>query len=427
MFAKTSESREKNVRITKFARVLIGIASLFVTGVYLEEVCVVLSVKPSWRRPRCSGCGKICPGYDHSRNPVRWVHLGIGAIRLILEYAPRRVECPTCGVRVELVPWARADSRFTRPFEEMTAYLAQITNKTEVARMMGISWRTVGNIVERVVADRLDPERLDGLRRIGVDEISFRKRHRYITTVVDHDRKRIVWAAEGKSSETLDAFFDEIGEERTKMIEIVTIDMSAAFIKSIEAKAPQAQIVFDLFHVLRLASDAVDEVRREKVRILKELDDSEEATAIKKSRYALLKNPWDLSAKEWDKLAAIQKHNAPLYRAYLLKESLAAVFEETTRDDAERELNRWLAWASRSKLKPFVKAARTVRKFKDGILAYIVTKLTNGLVEGFNNKLRMIARRAFGFHSAGALIGMLFLCCGGVTVSPALPGPWCTW
>ena len=413
------------MRVTKLARILIGITSLFVTDVYFDEVCLVLPVKPSWRRPRCSNCGKICPGYDHSDEPVRWVHLSIGTVRLILQYAPRRVQCPRCGVRVELVPWARADSRFTRPFEEMTAYLAQITNKTEVSRMMGISWRTVGNIVERVVAERLDSERLDGLTRIGIDELSYRKRHRYITTVVDHEKHRIVWAAKGKSSDTLDAFFDELGDERGKKIEIVTIDMSAAFIKSIKTKVPNAQIVFDLFHVLKLASDAVEDVRREKVRNLKE-DDPQEAAAIKKSRWALLKNPWDLSAKEWDKLAAIQKHNAPLYRAYLLKESLAAVFDEPSTEAAEKELNRWLAWASRSKLKPFVKAARTIRQYKDGILAYVTTKLTNGLVEGLNNKLRMIMRRAFGFHSAGALIGMLFLCCGGVTVNPALPGSWCT-
>lgn len=415
------------MRVTKLARVLIGIASLFVTGVSLGEACIILLVKPSWRLPRCSACGKICPGYDHNHEPVRWVHLGLGALRFVLEYAPMRVQCPKCGVRVELVPWARPGSRFTRPFEEMTAYLAQITNKTEVARMMGISWRTVGNIVERVVAEKLDPKRLDGLRRIGVDEFSYRKRHRYITTVVDHDRRRIVWAAKGKSSETLDAFFDELGEERAKEIEIVTIDMSAAFIKSIQAKAPGARIVYDLFHVLKLASEAVDEVRRAKVRQLKELDDPEEAAAVKKSRYALLKNPWDLSAKEWDKLSAIQKHNAPLYRAYLLKEALADIFREPSEETAEAELDRWLAWASRSKLGPFVKAARTVRKYKDGILAYVETRLTNGRTEGFNNKLRMIARRAFGFHGAGALIGMLFLCCGGVTVAPPLPGPWCTW
>jgi transposase len=416
------------MRITKFARTLIGIASLIVTKIKIEALfTVVCDAKPSWRRPRCSDCGKICPGYDRRAEPVRWVHLAMGTIRFILKYTPRRVECPDCGVRIELVPWARADSRFTMPFEEMTAYLAQITNKTEVARMMGISWRTVGNIVKRVVADKLDPKRLDGLRNIGVDELSFRKRHNYITTVVDHDTKRIVWAAEGKNSETLGAFFDELGEERTALLENITIDMSAAFIKAIKAKAPKAQIVFDRFHVQKIASDAVDKVRREMVRELKGLDAPEEAAAVKKSRYTLLKNPWDLSAKEWDKLSAIQKHNAPLYRAYLLKESLAAVFDETCPIAAKKELDRWLSWAFRSKLKPFVTAAWTIREHKDGILAYIKTRLTNGLVEGLNNKLRMISRRAFGFHSADALIGMLFLCCGGVTAEPPLPGQWCNW
>jgi len=365
------------MRTSKLVRKLIGIASLFVKSFYFDDNCLIVRVRPSWRKPRCSGCEKHRPGYDHRDTPVRWVHLGIGATRIILEYTQRRVECPDCKVRVELVPWARADSRFTRPFEEMTAYLAQITNKTEVSKMMGISWRTVGNIVARIVAERLDPERLDGLVRIGIDELSFRKRHRYITTVVDHDKHRIVWAAEGKNSETLDAFFDELGEERAGKIEIVTIDMSAAFIKSIKAKVPKAQIVFDLFHVL--------------------------------------------------KLAAIQKHNAPIYRAYLLKESLAAVFEEASVDAAEKELERWLSWASRSRLKPFVTTAKTIRRHKDSILAYVETKLTNGIVEGFNNKLRMIVNRAFGFHSADALKGMLFLCCGGVTVNPALPGPWCSW
>jgi transposase len=415
------------VRVTKFARVLIGIASLFVVDVRFEGPHVVFTVVPTWRRPRCSECGDICPGYDHRDEPVRWVHLHLGAVRILLEYAPRRVECPRCGVRVELVPWARAGSRFTRAFEELTAYLAQITNKTEVSRMMGISWSTVGNIVARVVADRLDPTRLDGLARIGVDEFSYRRRHRYITTVVDHDRRRVVWAAKGNGADTLDAFFDELGEDRTAALEVVTIDMAAGYIKSIEANAPHAQIVFDLFHVLRLASDALEETRREIAARLRKLDDPDAAAAVKKSRFALLKKPWNLAPKEWDKLSAIQRHNAPLYRAYLLKEALADVFEENAVDKARAELERWLAWASRSKLAPFVRAARTVRCHKDRILAYVKTKLTNGLTEGFNNKLRMIARRAFGFHSAEALIAMLFLNCGGVTLDPPLPGFWCNW
>jgi transposase len=421
------------MRLNKFARTIIDIASLIVTNVMIrvvgagKECVIVFSVKPSWKRPRCSKCGESRAGYDQREAPVQWVHLGVGSIRFILEYAPRRVNCPTCGVRVEKLPWARPDSRFTKPFEEMTAYLAQATNKTEVSKMMGISWRTVGNIVKRVVDDKLDPNRLDGLKRIGADELSFRKRHRYITTVVDHDKHRIVWAAKGKDAETLNTFFEELGVERTKSLELATIDMSPAFIKSIETNAPHAQIVFDRFHVMNLASDAVDTVRREMVNQLKTSDDPAQAVAIKKSQYALLKRPWNLTAGEIGKLSDIQKHNAKLYRAYLLKESLAAVFDEASLSSATLELNRWLAWASRSKLEPFIKAARTIRKHKDGILAYIETKLTNGIVEGFNNKLRMIMRRAFGFHSADALIAMLYLCCGGIHLSPPLPRSWCDW
>ncbi|MCP4599329.1 MAG: transposase family protein [Proteobacteria bacterium] len=156
------------MRLNKFARILIDITNLFVTSVAFEGYCLLIGVRPSWKKPRCSKCGKIRPGYDHREDPVRWVHLSLGTVRIILEYAPRRVECPDCGVLVEMLPWARANSRFTKPFEEMTAYLAQITNKTEVSKMMGISWRTVGNIVARIVADRLDPNRLDGLKRIGI-------------------------------------------------------------------------------------------------------------------------------------------------------------------------------------------------------------------------------------------------------------------
>ncbi len=197
-----------------------------------------------------------------------------------------------------------------------------------------------GSIVKRVVARRLDPERLTGLRRIGIDEFSYRKRHRYLTVVVDHDRGRVVWTGEGKSADTLAPFFDLLVPQRCQEIETVTIDLSAAFIKAVREGLPRAETVFDRFHVQRLASDAVDE---------------------------------------------------------------------------------WLAWASRSKLKPFVKAARTIRKHRAGILAYVKTRLRNGLVEGFNGKIRMIARRAFGLHSHQSLSAMFFLNCGGLELCPPIP------
>jgi transposase len=323
-------------------------------------------------------------------------------------------------VRTEQVPWAQAGSRFSEEFEELVAYLAQVTDQTRVTELMGIAWTTVGAIVERVGARRLDPARLDGLRRIGVDEFSYRKRHRYLTTVVDHDRRRVVWAAAGRSAETLAAFFDALGEERCAELECVTMDMAGGYIKAVEERLPAVQIVFDRFHVQRLASDALDTVRREQLR---ELRGSESGRELFRSRFALLKNPWNLTRKDQQKLSEVQRTNGPLYRAYLLKETLAQALDYKQPGRAERALREWLAWASRSKLPPFVKAARTIRKHFDRILAYVRERLTNGIVEGFNNKLRMIARRAFGFHSPPPLIAMLFLCCGGITLDPPLPAP----
>ena len=407
------------MRITTLVRRLIGVTSLFVRTVVFEGSGLVIGVAPRWRRPRCGACGKRAPGYDSGR-PRRWRHLGMGRLRISLEYAPRRVECPRCGVRSEQVPWAVHGSRFTGDFEELVAYLAQVTDQTRVTELMGISWTTVGAIVERVVARRLDPSRLEGLRRIGVDEFSYRKRHRYLTTVVDHDRRRVVWGAAGRSAETLGAFFDALGDERCAKLECVTMDMAGGYIKAVEERLPEAQIVFDRFHVQRLASNALDEVRREQLR---EIRGTEEGRELFRSRFALLKNPWNLTRRETEKLRDVQRTNASLYRAYLLKETLAQALDYKQTWRAKRALREWLAWASRSKLAPFVKVARTIREHFDRILAYIQERLTNGIVEGFNNKLRMIARRAYGFHSPPPLIAMLYLCCGGITLDPPLPRP----
>jgi transposase len=318
---------------------------------------------------------------------------------------------------MERVPWAVGRTGFTEDFEELVAYLTQTSDKTTVTKLMGISWTTVGRITDRVVARRLDTKRLDDLVVIGIDEFSYRKRHRYVTVVVDHDRSRIVWAAEGKSSDTLGAFFKLLGKQRRGRILAATIDLGGAYIKALREWLPKAVIIFDRFHVQRLASDAVDEVRRDEVRRL----GGQAAASIKNSRFVLLKNPKNLNRAQRRKLSALQRTNRRVYRAYLLKETLAQAFEAPTREAAARELKDWAAWAMRSKLEPFKRLARTIRKHIDGILNYIETPYTNAVVEGFNNRMRMVARRAFGYHSARALIAMMFLCCGGVQLKPPLP------
>jgi transposase len=400
-------------------RRIIGISQLIVDSFRLEGRELVVSIRPSWRRPRCGVCGR--KGAQHERSPSRrWRHLAFGRVVVWLEYAPRRVACRRCGVKVERVPWAAHGVGFSYSLEEMVAYLAQVTDKTQVSRLTGIAWATVGAICERVVERRLDPGRLEGLRRIGIDEFSYRKRHRYLTIVVDHDSGRVVWAGEGRSAEALGRFFTELGPERCSEIEVVSIDMAGGYKKAVSEACPNAKIIYDRFHVQRLAADAVDEVRREALRALRGTPEGKELFG---ARHALRKRRWNLSPNDRDKLSTIQRTNAGLYRARLLYETLADILDRRQFNVVDRRLRDWLAWASRSRLKPMVKAARTIREHYDGILAYIRGRITNAVVEGKNTRLRMIARRAYGYHSASALIAMAFLCCGGIELNPPLPPP----
>jgi transposase len=288
-------------------------------------------------------------------------------------------------------------------------------DKTAVVELMGIAWYTVGSIVERVVGRLSPPDRLANLRVIGVDELSYRKHHKYVTIITDHESGKVVWAREGKSAATLDAFFMELGAERCAQLSTVTLDMSQAYITSVNAHAPQAQMVFDRFHVQRLAHDALDQVRRA---LVAENEDPEQRRVLKKTRFVLQKNPDNLSSAERRKLADIQAKNKPLYRAYLLKDSLAAILDRRQYYVARDQLDGWLAWAARCRLAPFIRVGRTIRKHLHGILGYLNTGLSNGRAEGLNGKVRVITRRAYGLHSAQSLIAMLFLCCSLPRLAP---------
>ncbi len=426
--ARRNYATEVPVRFTSILKKLVGVTQLYVRGIAMDrDEEISIEVTPTWQNPRCAGCGRRAAQYDHPRSVGRWQDLNWGPVRIYLVYRCRRVTCARCGGKpcTELVPWAAAGTKFTHRMEELAAFLARQTDITSVTNILGMAWRTVGRIVRRVGDSRLDPDRLTGLTRIGVDEFSYRRRHRYLTVVLNHDTGKVVWAAKGKNAGTLWAFFDLLGPEQCAGIETVTIDMSAAYEKAIKARLPNATIIFDRFHVQQLSSNAVDEVRRAQTRELREAGDTEEAKVIKGTRFALLKNPWHLTRDEGRKLSAVQDNNAQLFRAYLLHQTLAGALDYLQPTRARRALDDWLSWACRSKLAPFVSVSRTIRSKKEGVLAYIHERLTNGIVEGTNNRLRMIARRAFGFHSADALISMLYLCCGGIELHPPLPQRHC--
>jgi transposase len=379
------------MRATKILSNILAMKHVRVRGCAFEDEGLVIDVAPTTRIARCGGCGcRVRHIYDHRRGR-QWRHLDFGGMQIRLRYDLRRVQCPRCSVCTELVPWAEPDSVFTRAFEEQVAYLAQRTDKTTVVAMMRIAWSTVGSIVSRVVLRMSPADRLDGLRAIGVDELSYRRHHKYITIITDHESGKVVWAREGKSAATLDAFFDELGKERCQKLLAVTLDMSQAYIQSVKAHAPHAALVFDRFHVQRLAHDALDQVRRA---LVAEHAGTEQGRAIKKTRFVLQKNPENLSPSERHKLARVQATNRPLYRAYLLKETLADILDRRQVHVAHAQLLGWLGWAARSRLAPFIRAAATIRKHLQGILAYVRTGLSNGRAEGLNGKVRVITRRA---------------------------------
>jgi len=295
--------------------------------------------------------------------------------------------------------------------------LAQKTDHTAVSQLFGIAWQTVGNIATRLVDELLDPDRFKSLRRTGVDEISFRKRHRYHTIVTDHDTGDVIWAGEGKCSATLKGFFQSLPDEVRDAIEIVTMDMSQAYQKAVREMLPKAEIAFDHFHIAKLANEALSEVRRTLAREVR-ASDPKLAKEIKGKRWPLSYSLPNLPAKHVADVTMLAP-GSPLGRAYLLKEGLLWTLRGA-RSNAKRSLQEWLGWAARSRLKPFVRLGRTIRKHLAGIHAFLDHSISNARAEGINNKVRLLSHRAFGFHSAKPLIATIYLCCGGVDVPGSL-------
>lgn len=349
----------------------------------------------------------------------RWRSVDLGLLPVVLIADSYRVRCPEHDVVPRYVPWARPASRFTRAFEDMTAWLTTRCDKTTVSQFMRTSWRSVGGIVARVCSGQPNPLDRAPLTRIGIDEISYRKGHRYLTVVVNHDNGRLVWAAPGRTKETVHQFFDALGPDRCRQITHVTRD-AAEWISGVVAdRCPNATQCMDPFHVVQWATQAVDAVRRETWRALKQDPAPLDARAIKHSRWALLKNNEDLSLSQRAKLCSIQRDFRHLYRAYLLKEQLRLVFRLPLQD-ALRHLDRWLIWARRSRVPQFSKIASTITSQLDAIRDSLRYRLSNSRVEAVNTSIRLIARKAYGFHSPQALISLALLTMG--DLCPDLPG-----
>lgn len=408
------------MRVTGGFSRLLRLSGVWVRDVRFSEDRVVVWLALRRRRLICPLCGYSTPHrYNQQRAESVWRHLDLGVWRLELRAQLRRLECPQHGVRVEQVPFARHRSGFTRDFEQLVAWLATKADKTTITRLVRIDWDTVGRIISRVTADELDPDRLENLFEIGVDEVSWKRQHNYLTLVADHIRGQIVWGHEGNDAATARRFFKQIGKSRSGAIEVISLDMGPGYAKAAVEHAPQATIAIDPYHVVALGNRALDEVRRDYWNKLRQIGDRTAARRFKGARWSLLKAPENLSDDQAVTLRRLKRAGGEVWRAYALKEALRAIFAPSlTLEDVTILVDRFISKATRSCLPPFVRLAQTIRRHRDGILAAIRLGINQGRTEALNNKVRLITRRAYGFHSANAALALVMLTCGPITLKP---------
>lgn len=428
------------MRDSSLWRALVGAEHTVIEGVDFDPATrvVTVAVRPgARRRDRCGRCERPAARYDRGRGRRWWRTLDLGTIRCRLEAEAPRVRCREHGVVVAHVPWARHNAGATRVFEDQVAWLATQTSKYAVTELMRVAWRTVGAVITRVwaeVRDRVDL--LAGLRQIGIDEVSYRRGRLYLMVVIDHATGRLVWADEGQTKATLQRFFDLLGPDRAAQITHVTADSAGYIADVVAANAPQAIRAADPFHVVKWANDALGEVRltvwREARAALRANPaprgrrpadvgahpETARLKALTRCRYALWKNPENLTENQTAQLSWIAATDPRLWRAYQLKEGLRTIFKAPLAEATEA-LDAWVRSARRCQIPQFVDLARMVHTQRDPILLAIEHGLSNGRTESVNLKIRLRTRMAFGFRDPDALIAILMLSLGGHR--PALP------
>ena len=323
--------------------------------------------------------------------------LDAGATRIYIEFEYRRVACPRCrAVKRETLSWLAQSARFTQRYEDRIGQLCREMTVTRVAELNNLSWDQVWRMEKSYMRRLLERHPPSGqLRAIGVDEISLRKGHSYAIVVADLDQKRPIWlGGQGRTEEDLQLFFDQMGLERCQSIELAVMDMWRAFRNATLKNAPGAQIVYDKFHVMRHLSDALDQVRRSEY---KRVNDKERKF-IKGQRYTLLSHQANLDLESRRALRALLKANKRLHKAYLLKESFGQLWDYKNPLWARKFFESWKSQLRWQRLKPFEKFAAMIERHWDGIVSYCHPdhKVSLGFMEGVNNKIRVIQRRAYG-------------------------------
>lgn len=401
---------------TAFNRVL-ALPGAWVESVSFTDVGIVVGLRRRGRLFRCP-CGRRWRArYDSSRR--RWRHLDFGACKVWLEADVHRVLCRGCGrVRTEQVAWARPGARHSADFEDVVGWLAQRMDKTSVSRLMRCSWEAVDHIVARVVADHIDDRRLDGLYRIGVDEISYRRGHKYLTIVADHDTGNVVWVGNDRTRESFEGFFTALGERRAADIAAITLDASSIYLPVAREQAPRATLCLDPFHVISWCNEALEAVFRAHTPTLPATAGPRPSRRHwRRARYALRVAAEKLQPDQRAFINRLRRDRYRLFRAWELKEQLRDLYRHVEPADAGAYLKAWCTRALRSRIPGFRNLVRRLRKHFDAIVASVQLGLSNSRLEGINAKIRVIQRRGYGHPDPDNLAAMIYLCLGGITIT----------
>ena len=402
------------MRMETFIRKALRLKAHTVVKVEEDEAAGALIVhldRLGHRRLRCGVCGLEAKRVAPTRRPPRrWRDLAMREHLVELVYAPYRVWCQRCGLRVEHVPWAGQWQRVTHALARAVAELARVLDWTSVSAHFRLNWKTVAAVVEGAVLWGLDHRRWHPLHLLGVDEVSRRKGQQYLTIVYDLARGRVVWVGRDRTTATMDRFFAWLGPRRARSIHTVCCDMWAVYIDAVRTHLPAATLVFDRFHLSQYLNRAVDEVRRQTWRRMAGREKGE----FKRTRFLWLTNPENLRRAERTRLSALLRLNSPIVKAYLLKEDLRRFWDYRSTAWAAGHLRQWLWRASHSRLEPFTKLARMLRSHRAGVLAWTRTRVTNGALEGMNNKVKVISHRAFGYRTSWTYIANIYHCCAGL-------------
>jgi len=397
------------VLIETFIRKQLHLKAHAVTKVEETDECMLVYIDRLGKRLlRCGVCRQRCLEVHDIRREREWRDLSMRKLPLKLRYHPRRVECPRCGVRVEDFPWAEPWARVTTALSNAVAVLARELSWKGTAREYGLNWKSVATIVKRAVQYGLKHRKRPPVHAIGIDEVSRRKGQVYLTVVYDLERRVLLWVGDDRTEEAVRPFFTrEMGKRRCQTLQVVCMDMWAAYAKLVRDHAVHAQILFDRFHIVKHLNEAVDAARRELWRQLT----SKERVSFKGTRWLLLKNPWNLNSSQNERLSTLVRWNSPLVRSWYLKESFQLFWTYRQPWRARQYLLKWMNSAMRSRLEPFKKFVGMLRSHLDGVLAWTKTRLSNGAVEGMNNKIKSISHRSFGFRTAENFVAAIYHCC----------------